>query len=381
MFARSRQLLAPLVFVLDAALLYASWLGAYALRFHGLGIPAPLGVPPFSFYLWVGAVMTPIALLILRSLRVYRSARTARLSRELFLITQSIALTTLIAGVGSYFARGELSRMAVALFFVLATVALCGERLAMRLVLRELRRHGHSLRHVLVVGTGAHARMLIEKIQRHASFGLVIEGVVSADASAVGGTVAGHRVLGTVAELQRLVEQAGAELVYLALARSEHEAEEQALKALADSTASVRLVPDLTLAFRLNPNVEDFDGTPVVLVTETPELGWNAALKRGFDLAASATGLVVLAPVMLGVAALIRFDSPGPVFYRQERVGLNGRRFRVIKFRSMRADAEVAGRPGWTTADDPRRTRLGEGLRRFSIDELPQLWNVLVGDM
>src|SRR5258705_13581214 len=93
MFARSRQLLATLVFVLDAALLYASWLGAYALRFHGLGIPAPLGVPPFSFYLWVGAVMTPIAPLILRSLRGYRSARTPRPSRELFLITPSIAPT------------------------------------------------------------------------------------------------------------------------------------------------------------------------------------------------------------------------------------------------------------------------------------------------
>ncbi len=381
MFARSRQLLATLVFLLDAALLYASWLGAYALRFYGLGLPAPLGIPPFTIYLWLGAVLTPVALLILRSLRVYRSARTARISRELFLITQGVALTTLILGMGSYFAKGELSRTAVALFFVIASVSLCGSRLALRRVLRELRRHGHNLRHVLVVGTGAHARLLIEKIHRHADFGLVIEGLVSAEAAEVGTTVAGHPVLGTVSELPRLVERARAELVYLALARSEFEAEEQALRALGDSTASVRIVPDLSLAFRLNPNVEDFDGTPVVLVTESPELGWNAALKRGFDLAASLAGLVVLAPVMLVVAVLIRLDSPGPIFYRQERVGINGRRFFMIKFRSMRADAESAERPGWTTADDPRRTRLGQLLRRLSIDELPQLWNVLIGDM
>jgi Undecaprenyl-phosphate glucose phosphotransferase len=381
MFARSRQLLATLAFALDAALLYASWLTAYALRFYGLGIESPLGIPPFSIYLWSGAVLTLVALLILRSLRVYRSARTARLSRELFLITQATALTTLLAGVGSYFAKGELSRFAVGLFFGLATLSLCGSRLAARLVLRELRRHGHNLRHVLVVGTGEHARGLIEKIHRHADFGLVIEGLVSAGAGEVGTVRWGHPVLGTVGELPRLVEQAGAELVYLALARQEHEAEEQALTALGDSTASVRLVPDLSLAFRLNPSVEDFDGTPVVLVTESPELGWNAALKRGFDLAASFLGLILLAPVLLLVAVLIRLDSPGPVFYRQERVGINGRRFLMIKFRSMRADAEAAGRPQWTTADDPRRTRLGQALRRLSIDELPQLWNVLVGDM
>ena len=381
MFTRSRQLLATLVFLLDAALLYASWLGAYALRFHVLGIPAPLGIPPLSIYLWIGAVLTPVALLILRSLRVYRSARTARISRELFLITQATALTTIIAGVGSYFAKGELSRIAVAMFFGLASLSLCGSRLALRMVLRELRRHGRNLRHVLVVGTGEHARMLIEKMHRHADFGLVIEGLVSADAAQVGASVYGHPVLGTVGELPRLVEQAHIELVYLALARHEHEAEQQALQGLGDSTASVRLVPDLSLAFRLNPNVEDFDGTPVVLVTESPELGWNAALKRSFDLAASSVGLVLLAPLMLVVAVLIRLDSPGPIFYRQERVGINGRRFFMIKFRSMRLDAETEGQPGWTTADDPRRTRLGLDLRRLSIDELPQLWNVLVGDM
>jgi len=189
-----------------------------------------------------------------------------------------------------------------------------------------------------------------------------------------------YPVLGTVADLPRLVEQTGAEIVYLALARAEYAAEQKALAALADSTASVRLVPDLAMAFRLNAGVEDFDGMPVVLVTESPEGGWNAVLKRGFDLAVSAAGLVVISPVLAALAILVKLDSAGPVFYRQERVGMNGRRFSMLKFRSMRVDAEAHG-PGWSTADDPRRTRLGELLRRYSLDELPQLWNVLVGDM
>jgi exopolysaccharide biosynthesis polyprenyl glycosylphosphotransferase len=163
--------------------------------------------------------------------------------------------------------------------------------------------------------------------------------------------------------------------------RARHEAEHQALEGLADSTAAVRLVPDLARAFTLNASVEDFDGMPVVLVTETPGQGWNAVLKRAFDLALSALGLVVLSPVLLALALWVRLDSPGPVLYAQERVGMNGRRFRMLKFRTMRTDAEAEGEPGWTKPGDPRRTRAGRVLRPLSLDELPQLWNVLVGEM
>jgi Undecaprenyl-phosphate glucose phosphotransferase len=380
MFSRSRQLFATAAFATDALLIYGAWMLAYWLRFHALHLPAPLGIPPVTLYLWGGAVLTPVALLILRTFRVYRSARTARLSHELYVVTLSMLIITGLAGLGSYFVRGEISRVHLLVFFLTANTVMCGFRLTVRLTLRSMRRQGHNLRHVLIVGTGDLATLLIEKIHRHADFGLQIEGLVSADADDIGETVDGHPVLGTVSDLPRLVEQTGAEIVYLALARAEYAAEQRALAALADSTASVRLVPDLAMAFRLNAGVEDFDGMPVVLVTESPEGGWNAVLKRGFDLAVSAAGLVVLSPVLLVLAILVRLDSHGPVFYRQERVGMNGRRFSMLKFRSMRVDAEAHG-PGWSTAQDPRRTRLGEVLRRYSLDELPQLWNVLVGDM
>jgi exopolysaccharide biosynthesis polyprenyl glycosylphosphotransferase len=126
--------------------------------------------------------------------------------------------------------------------------------------------------------------------------------------------------------------------------------------------------------------VEDFDGTPVVLVTETPEQGWNSVLKRAFDLAVSAILLLLLLPLLVAIAIWVKLDSRGPALYAQERVGSNGRRFRMLKFRTMRTDAEAEG-PQWSRADDPRRTRGGEILRRLSLDELPQLWNVLVGHM
>jgi Undecaprenyl-phosphate glucose phosphotransferase len=380
MFARSRQLFASAMFAADAVLIGGSWLLAWWLRFHGLGLPAPRGLAPLSIYLWSGAVLVPSALLVLRTFRLYRSARTSRLTSELASLVQSMLVISALAGVGSYFARGELSRLVIAIFFVTGSVVLCASRLAMRLVLRALRRGGHNLRHVLVVGTGDLAGLLLEKIRRHGDFGLRVHGLVGADASQVGATVHGARVLGSIADLPRLTGERGVEVIYLALARSEWQAEEEALRVLADSTAAVRLVPDLTSAFRLNPSVEDFDGMPVVLVTESPEQGWNAVVKRAFDLAGAGVGLLLLAPVMFVLALLVRLDSPGPVFYAQERIGMNGRRFRMIKFRSMRADAEAGG-SAWTTKDDPRRTPLGRWLRKLSLDELPQLWTVFRGDM
>ena len=368
------------MFAVDAVLIAGAWLAAYGLRFHGLGLATPLGVPPISLYLWTGAVITPTALLVLRTFRLYRSARTGRLGFELLAVVQAMAVVAAIAGVGSFYARGELSRVVIGIFFLLATFSLSAVRGAARLLLRAMRRAGHNLRHVLVVGTGEPARMLLKKIRRHPDFGFRVHGLVAADAGDVGHSRYDLPVLGEVADLPRLVEEQGAQIIYLALERREWEAEAEALALLADSTAAVRLVPDLSQAFRLNATVEDFDGMPVVLVTESPEQGWNAVLKRAFDLVCAGLGLVVLAPVLGLLALLVKLDSPGPVFYAQERVGMNGRRFRMFKFRSMRVDADTRG-TGWTVKDDPRRTVLGATLRRLSLDELPQLWNVLMGDM
>jgi Undecaprenyl-phosphate glucose phosphotransferase len=380
MFARSRQLFATGMFAVDAVLIALAWLGAYWLRFHALGLPTPLGVPPLSLYLWSGAVLTPTALLVLRTFRLYRSARTSRLGVELLAIVQAMVVVAAMAGVGSFYAKGELSRTAIAMFLVLATLLLGGTRVVARLVLRELRRRGRNLRHILIVGTGEPARMLLKKIRRHADFGLNVHGLVAADAADVGRTLYDVPVRGRIGDLPRLLAEIQPEIVYVALERREWEAEAEALALLGDSTVAVRLVPDLTQAFRLNPSVEDFDGMPVVLVTESPDQGWNGVVKRAFDIACSAFGLLLLSPLMAVLAILVKLDSPGPVFYAQERVGLNGRRFRMFKFRSMRVDSERGG-PGWTVKDDPRRTRIGSTLRRLSLDELPQLWNVLMGDM
>ncbi len=381
MIAKNRQLFASGLFLLDGALIAASWLAAYWLRFYGLGVPSPLGVPPIDFYLWIGAVLTPVALMILRTLHLYRSARTVRLSQEMFSLIQGIVAVTALAGLGSYLSRGELSRTVLLLFAAIAITVLCGTHAAGRVALRAVRRNRRNLRHVLIVGTGELAADLERKMTSEPDFGFAVEGMVAATAEGIGRTIGSTKVIGSVVELPELVERTGAELVYLALNRSEFEAELEALERLNDSTAAVRLVPDLARTFTLNASVEDFDGTPVILVTESPGQGWNAVLKRAFDFTFALIGLVLLSPLLLLLAIVVKLDSPGPALYAQERVGLSGRRFTMYKLRTMRADAEAPGKAEWSRPGDPRRTRTGSILRRLSLDELPQLWNVLLGHM
>jgi Undecaprenyl-phosphate glucose phosphotransferase len=380
MFTRHRQLLSTGIFLTDGLLIAASWLGAYWIRFRLLDLPTPLGVPPLERYLWFGAVVTLAGLLILRTFRLYRSARTARLSQEIWTLAQGIAILVALTALASYSFRGELARSVLFLFAVLAAGSLMTARVLIRMTLRALRRSGRNLRHVLIVGTGDLAERVARKMISEPDYGLSVIGIVSAGAMPDGTRVAGSPVVGSVADLPGLAERSGAELVYIALSRAEHEAELDALERLADSTAAVRLVPDLARAHTLNASVEDFDGTPVVLVTETPSQGWNSVLKRAFDLGVSAAGLLVLSPVLALISLWVKLDSPGPALYAQDRVGVNGRRFRMLKFRTMRLDAEAEG-PGWSRPGDPRRTRAGAVLRQLSLDELPQLWNVLVGHM
>ena len=177
-------------------------------------------MPPLSFYLWFGAVITPVALIVLGSFRLYRSARTARLSQELVALIEGMFIVVALAGLASYFTKGELSRGFLVTFVIIATITLLTSRLTIRGVLRALRRGGRNQRHVLVVGVEEPALSLLRKMRQHRDYGLVVEGLVAVTPEAVGSSVEGVPVIGTVSELPRLVESTGAELVYIALPRS-----------------------------------------------------------------------------------------------------------------------------------------------------------------
>jgi Undecaprenyl-phosphate glucose phosphotransferase len=195
----------------------------------------------------------------------------------------------------------------------------------------------------------------------------------------VGTSVAGTEVIGTVRDLRKVLAERGVDQVLVALpSRSAHHLP-RIMEVCADTTVDVKLVPDVYQYATLFGGLEEFGGLPIVNLQSTGVLGINAVVKRIFDLTLSALLLLVLSPLLAVLALLVKL-SPGPVLFAQERVGLDGKPFRMLKFRTMRADAEAQG-PQFARAKDPRVTAIGGLLRRSSLDELPQLWNVFKGDM
>jgi Undecaprenyl-phosphate glucose phosphotransferase len=188
-------------------------------------------------------------------------------------------------------------------------------------------------------------------------------------------------VIGTTSDVARIVEARGIDTVFLALPLEAHRAMFSVLRDVGRTVADVRVVPDLLQHITFRAGVEDLDGLPVVHLTQTPLTGWMSLTKRALDIGISLGALAVFSPLFGLIALAIRLEDRGAVFYRQTRMGLDGRPFDILKFRSMRPGAEDESGPVWSAPDDPRRTRVGRFLRATSLDELPQLLNVLRGEM
>ncbi|MFM7143295.1 MAG: undecaprenyl-phosphate glucose phosphotransferase, partial [Alphaproteobacteria bacterium] len=260
-------------------------------------------------------------------------------------------------------------------------VALVAERAFVREILRAARRRGYNQRHVLIVGDGELARGVAERMERHPELGLRVAGFLSDDEARVGERMADRPVLGRWEDVAEVAASRGIDQVVLALPFESLPRLGALVARLDAAVVDVKVVPDIERFVSLKSGIEDFEGLPVIGLRATPLAGWGRVAKRAMDVAGAALALVVLSPLLALLAALVRASSPGPILFSQERMGLDGRVFRVWKFRTMREDAEAETGPVWATAEDPRRTRIGTVLRRLSLDELPQLVNVLRGEM
>ncbi|MBC8188233.1 MAG: exopolysaccharide biosynthesis polyprenyl glycosylphosphotransferase, partial [Proteobacteria bacterium] len=257
-------------------------------------------------------------------------------------------------------------------------LSVIGLRSTIRYGLRHARRRGFNLRYVLVVGSGPLAASVVERIRQRPDAGFKLIGVVAS--GSIGGAVEGAHVMGATSDLKQILRDNRVDQVIVALSRHESELFEKVAAELEDDVVNVKIVPDLLHGYSLRSTVESLDGIPVIGLQETALIGWAALGKRSFDLVASSAALVVLSPALGVIATAIYASSGAPILYRQKRMGHDGRVFEMLKFRSMKNDAEATG-PGWTKPRDPRRTRLGRRLRKFNLDELPQLINVLRGEM
>jgi len=378
MLYRYSEVFRTLLVVADATLVSLAWLAAYAIRFHG-GIPAPLGVPPFADYAYALAVILPIFVLLLRSHGLYEARRMDSPLGEASAVLRATGLAILILAALSFFSRSYFySRLTLGLFAVLTPTVLIAFRSSIRFGLARLRRRGFNRRFVLLVGSGPLAETVAQRIRKRPDSGLQLIGVV-AD-GVLGGEVGGAPVIGGYGMLKSILRAQRVDQVVIALPRHDFGIFEKVVAELEDEVVNVKIVPDLVHGFSLRSSVESLDGLPVIGLQESPLTGWAAVAKRSFDLLGASVALLVCAPLLGAIALAIALTSGRPIFYRQTRMGHDGRVFEMLKFRSMRQDAESAG-PGWTRNGDPRRTRLGRWLRKRDLDELPQLFNVLRGEM
>ena len=252
-------------------------------------------------------------------------------------------------------------------------------RFSIQAIVRMLRRRGRGLQRILVIGGGRLGREVTQKILAHQGLGFEVAGFLEDSPS--GRFILGRPVLGTLGDLPEVLEKHSIDQVIIALPLEAYRQTMRILEHVGKECVEVRLVPDVLQYAALKATLEDLDGTPLINLSQVPLEGWNGLVKRLIDIVLAAAALLVLLPLLPLVALAIWWEDKGPPLYRQERMGLDGKSFQILKFRSMRIDAESSTGPIWAVKGDSRRTHVGAFLRRTSLDELPQLWNVLLGEM
>ncbi len=374
------RLLEQAMLVGDLVLVAGCWLLAYWLRFYVAGPPLPYSdIPPLADYLLMLLPILVVWGVAFRAFGLYRPRRIgSHLSEAADIAKASTMGALVLVAVMTFFFRGyDYSRVVIVYFWLLSIGVVWFSRAAFREVLRFARRRGYNLRYAVVVGGGELAATVVQRLQGRRDIGIQVLGVVGDDKDGAGGA----RWLGGFKDLRAVLDAHTVDHVVLALAHEDYGRLAGLLDAVGDEPVTIHVVPDLLRFASLRGGVEQFEGIPFIHLRESPLYGWSSLAKRVFDFVFSLAVLATLWPVLLALAAAVRLTSPGPVFYRQERMGLDGRPFHMLKFRTMSADAERHTGPVWAAATDARRTRLGTFLRRFSLDELPQFLNVLRGEM
>jgi Undecaprenyl-phosphate glucose phosphotransferase len=391
MMRRYNRLLVAFYVVTDALLAMVALLAAYWLRFHSGLIPVTKGYPDFRQYaqmLPFIAVLVPIAFNIQG---LYRLRRGRSRVDDFFAVFVGSVLACILGLVALLYYQAyyvadqetyhEVSRYLLVLFLGLNVFLTYMSREIVREILERRWRAGIGLKRVLIAGAGDLGRMMADKVLEHRELGFKVVGFV--DDRAAGDHI-GYRglpLLGTLAEIDEIIKRERIDHVYVALPLEEHVKMLGIVEATNREGVDVHVVPDLLQFIALRARLEDLDGVPIISLNDVPLRGFNSILKRIIDVTISATALVLLAPLFVVIAILVRRTSPGPVFYKQERMGLDGKAFQVYKFRSMFVGAEDDTGPVWARDEDPRCTPVGRWLRKLDLDELPQLWNVLRGDM
>ena len=393
---RHNRLLVAYYVVSDAILGMAAFALAYLLRFETFManvIPVTKGQPPFGQYVNMLPFIAALSPIAFQMQGLYRLRRGRSRVDDFFAVFVGSILAVVLGIIGTLYFQTyyvpdalkdagvyEVSQPVWALFLLINVVFAYSSRELVREALERRWRAGLGLKRVLIAGAGDLGRLVADKVLEHRELGFKVVGFLD-DRT---GDHIGYRglpLLGALCDADEIIRQEKIDHVYVALPLEEHVKMLGIVEVTNREGVELHVVPDLLQFIALRARLEDIDGVPIISLNDVPLRGFNSLLKRTIDIAISSAALLFLGIPLLLIAALIRRTSSGPVFYKQERMGLDGKAFQVYKFRSMFEGAEDETGPVWARDNDPRCTPVGRILRRFDFDELPQLWNVFRGDM
>jgi Undecaprenyl-phosphate glucose phosphotransferase len=371
-----------LLFISDLFILSLTWTLSYLLRFSTSLIRPPLlGIPPFSTYVEFLFLLWVIWGWISRKINLYQPRRTEQFFKEILDIMKGVTLTCLILiGMIYLLKRFEFSRLAFFYFWVMSPLGLLSIRFVARKALKIIRRKGRNMRFAVIAGTGDLGHRILEKIELLPELGIQVIGFLTRDAERVGGYIKNIPIIGAYEDFDKICIKRRIDIFFIGLPINEYEYLENLIRKLRDRISDIKVVPGAYEYLSLRGGIDELDGLPIVSLQSSPLYGWNSVFKRVFDLTLGTLVLVMTSPIMFVISVLIKWTSDGPILYKQERVGMDGHPFKMLKFRTMKVDAEK-GIPVWTKENDPRRTNIGSFLRKSSLDELPQLFNVIKGEM
>ena len=379
MLRRYNEFFKSLMRLSDLLFVSLAWWLAYGLRFHS-HLFATSEIYVFRHYVVAWMIILLVWGAVFEISDFYRPRRLSTHWREILDLIKASGLALLIF-LGVLFLVREivLSRAVVVLFWTASLFFLNVSHLFMREGLRFVRRRGYNLRHMVIVGTAEHSERLLGKMQLYRHLGHRIVAIFLMPETAR--IHVGVRVIESLTELVTLIRSGHVDAIFVTLPLEQSSRLREIQEWFADESVDLYFVPDMGKLARLQGNIEEFDGMQIISIRASGLYGWNSVLKRTMDLLVGALALCLSLPVMAMIALAVRLTSPGPVLYRQQRMGLDGRRFEMLKFRTMVDNAEGDTGPVWAADSDSRVTGIGRWLRQTSLDELPQLINVLRGEM
>jgi exopolysaccharide biosynthesis polyprenyl glycosylphosphotransferase len=384
---RNDFLIPSLGVIFDCLAIECSFLFAYWLRFNTSIIsflPLREDIPPLDAYIYGSFVVIPVWLIVFNSRSMYGARRNVSLADELYNIVKLVTFGMLIVMSTAFFYRAfSYSRVVFGLLWISSILFIFILRIILYQIEKALYRKGRELRNAIIIGSNATANLMYESLNNHPLLGYRLAGYCAAEPCSNDAFLSKAEFLGTINEAPGTIAQRGIELALIALDAQQHP---QLLKLMRESegiNVEFLVVPDVVNLMTSPDRVrlKEIEGIPFIKIKGMPMSTWGRIMKRTFDVIVSSILLIVCSPIFIVVAISIKRDSKGPVFFKQERTGLNGEQFNIWKFRSMRVNAEAETGPVWAKDHDPRRTKTGAFLRRTSLDEFPQLFNVLKGEM